>query len=208
MPRSPEPSAPARAPERLRRFSVAERWVHRITATLMGVLLVTAACLYVPSLAELVGRRRLVVTLHEWAGLALPLPLLAGLVSRALRADLGRLNRFGPHDRGWVRAALRGERRPSGKFNAGQKLYAALIAGSALVLLGTGLILWFPRLAPLLWRTGATFVHDWTALLVGVLVLGHLWMAARAPEARRALRTGYVSRDWARREHPLWEEES
>ncbi|AJC61374.1 formate dehydrogenase C gamma subunit [Streptomyces sp. 769] len=194
--------------ERLRRFTAAERWVHRATAALMGIMLLTAACLYVPYLAELVGRRSLLVTLHEWAGIALPAPLLAGLVSRAFRADLGRLNRFGPQDRGWVRAALRGHHRPSGKFNAGQKLYAALVAGAALVMIGTGLILWFPILVPLLWRTGATFVHDWIALLIGVLVIGHVWMAARDPEARRGLRTGHVSRAWARREHPLWEEES
>lgn len=207
MPPSAEPTAPAGAAGRLRRFTGAERWVHRITAALMGVLLVTAACLYLPPLAELVGRRRLVTTVHEWAGLALPVPLLAGLASRALRADLGRLNRFAPYDRGWIRAALRGRHRPSGKFNAGQKAYAALVAGAALVLLGTGLILWFPRVVPVPWRTGATFVHDWTALFVGVLVLGHVVLAARDPEARRALRTGYASRAWARREHPLWDDE-
>ncbi|WP_039639364.1 cytochrome b/b6 domain-containing protein [Streptomyces sp. 769] len=208
MPALTERPAPVRHAERLRRFTAAERWVHRATAALMGIMLLTAACLYVPYLAELVGRRSLLVTLHEWAGIALPAPLLAGLVSRAFRADLGRLNRFGPQDRGWVRAALRGHHRPSGKFNAGQKLYAALVAGAALVMIGTGLILWFPILVPLLWRTGATFVHDWIALLIGVLVIGHVWMAARDPEARRGLRTGHVSRAWARREHPLWEEES
>ncbi|SHL39794.1 cytochrome b/b6 domain-containing protein [Streptomyces yunnanensis] len=208
MPALTERPAPVRHAERLQRFTAAERWVHRATAALMGIMLLTAACLYVPYLAELVGRRSLLVTLHEWAGIALPAPLLAGLVSRAFRADLGRLNRFGPQDRGWVRAALRGHHRPSGKFNAGQKLYAALVAGAALVMIGTGLILWFPSLVPLLWRTGATFVHDWIALLIGVLVIGHVWMAARDPEARRGLRTGHVSRAWARREHPLWEEES
>ncbi|ANZ21268.1 formate dehydrogenase, gamma subunit [Streptomyces noursei ATCC 11455] len=208
MPASTERPAPVRDAERLRRFTAAERWVHRATAALMGVMLLTAACLYVPYLAQLVGRRNLLVTLHEWAGIALPVPLLAGLVSRAFRADLGRLNRFGPQDRGWVRAALRGHHRPSGKFNAGQKLYAALVAGAGLVMIGTGLILWFPSLVPLLWRTGATFVHDWIALFVGVLVIGHVRMAARDPEARRGLRTGHVSRAWARREHPLWEEES
>ncbi|MFJ9619797.1 cytochrome b/b6 domain-containing protein [Streptomyces noursei] len=208
MPASTERPAPVRDAERLRRFTAAERWVHRATAALMGGMLLTAACLYVPYLAQLVGRRDLLVTLHEWAGIALPVPLLAGLVSRAFRADLGRLNRFGPQDRGWVGAALRGHHRPSGKFNAGQKLYAALVAGAGLVMIGTGLILWFPSLVPLLWRTGATFVHDWIALFVGVLVIGHVWMAARDPEARRGLRTGHVSRAWARREHPLWEEES
>ncbi|MEU0289718.1 cytochrome b/b6 domain-containing protein [Streptomyces sp. NPDC006147] len=192
----------------VRRFGPAQRWAHRATAVLMGVCVATAACLYVPQLAQLAGRRALVVTLHQWSGLLLPVPVLAALVSRAFRADLGRLNRFGPHDRVWLRAALRRDRRsasrPAGKFNAGQKLYAAWIAGAALVMLGTGLLMWFTHLTPLVWRTAATFVHDWLALTVGIVLAGHIGMALADPEARRGLRTGSVGREWAEREHPLW----
>lgn len=197
-----------RPPERRSRFTRAERWVHRVTAVLMGLCLATAACLYLPPLAELVGRRRLVVTVHEWSGVLLPLPVLAGLASAAFRADLGRLNRFAQHDRRWLRAAVlrRGTERPAGKFNAGQKLYAAWTAGAVLVMIGTGLLMWFPHLAPLVWRTGATFVHDWLALAVACVVAGHLWMAARDPEARLGMRSGSVPRWWAEREHPLWRE--
>ncbi|MGA5127465.1 cytochrome b/b6 domain-containing protein [Streptomyces pseudogriseolus] len=192
----------------VRRFGPAQRWAHRATAVLMGVCVATAACLYLPQLAQLVGRRALVVTLHQWSGLLLPVPVLAALVSRAFRADLGRLNRFGPHDRVWLRAALRRDRRPAsrpaGKFNAGQKLYAAWIAGATLVMLGTGLLMWFTHLTPLVWRTAATFVHDWLALTVGIVLAGHIGMALADPEARRGLRTGSVGRDWAEREHPMW----
>ncbi|MFJ2817747.1 MULTISPECIES: cytochrome b/b6 domain-containing protein [unclassified Streptomyces] len=192
----------------VRRFGAAQRWVHRATAALMGVCVVTAACLYVPQLAELVGRRDLVVRVHEWAGLALPLPVLAGLVSRPFRADLGHLNRFGPHDRVWLRAALRRDprraSRPAAKFNAGQKIYAAWIAGASLVMLGTGLLMWFTHLTPILWRTSATFVHDWLALTIGVVLAGHIGMALADPEARKGLRTGRVTQDWATKEHPLW----
>ncbi|MFD7279412.1 cytochrome b/b6 domain-containing protein [Streptomyces sp. NPDC059862] len=199
--------APATATQ-VRRFSRAERWVHRTTAALMGVCVLTAACLYIPELAELVGRRALVVTVHEWAGLALPVPVLAGLASRAFRGDLRLLNRFGPHDRVWLRAARRRDKRrearPAGKFNAGQKIYAAWIAGATLVMLGTGLIMWFTHLTPLVWRTSATFVHDWLALTIGIVLAGHIGMALADPEARRGMRTGSVSREWAEREHPLW----
>ncbi|MGC5000540.1 MULTISPECIES: cytochrome b/b6 domain-containing protein [unclassified Streptomyces] len=200
--------APAPTSARVHRFTPAERWVHRTGAALMGLCVVTAACLYVPQLAVLVGRRELVVRVHEWAGLALPVPVLLGLVSRAFRADLGVLNRFGPHDRRWLRAALHRDRRhsarPAGKFNAGQKIYTAWIAGAVLVMLGTGLMMWFTHLTPLMWRTSATFVHDWLALTVGVVLAGHIGKALGDPEARRGLRTGTVSREWAEREHPLW----
>ncbi|MET8946517.1 cytochrome b/b6 domain-containing protein [Streptomyces sp. NPDC004542] len=199
---------PAPPSARVHRFGRAERWVHRTTAVLMGVCVATAACLYIPQLAVLVGRRELVVRIHECVGLALPAPVLIGLASRAFRADLGFLNRFGPHDRLWLRAALRRDRRPearpAAKFNAGQKIYAAWIAGATLVMLGTGLMMWFTHLTPLMWRTGATFVHDWLALTIGVVLAGHIGMALADPEARRGLRTGSVSREWAEREHPLW----
>ncbi|MEU5086878.1 cytochrome b/b6 domain-containing protein [Streptomyces sp. NPDC021356] len=192
----------------VRRFGAAQRWVHRGTAALMGVCVLTAACLYIPQLAVLVGRRELVVRVHECAGLALPVPVLLGLASRALRADLRLLNRFGRHDKVWLRAALRRDRRPAarpaGKFNAGQKIYAAWIAGAALVMLGTGLMMWFTHLTPLMWRTSATFVHDWLALTIGVVLAGHIGMALGDPEARRGLRTGMVSRSWAEHEHRLW----
>ncbi len=192
--------------DRLARFARAERWVHRATAALMLTCIVTAGFLYVPELSQLVGRRRLVVVVHEWAGLLLPAPLLLGLVSRALRADLSRLGRFVRADRRWLAAVLhRSPRRPAGKFNAGQKLYASWIAGAALVMLGTGLLMWFTHLAPLVWRTGATFVHDWLALAVGLVVGGHIWMAVRDPESRRGMRTGSVDRRWAVREHPDWD---
>jgi formate dehydrogenase subunit gamma len=202
-PRADAPAEPVVT--EVRRFGRATRWTHRTTAALMGVCVLTAACLYVPQLAELVGRRALVVRIHEWSGLALPVPVLVGLASRAFRADLGRLNRFGPHDRVWLRGALRREAgRPAGKFNAGQKLYAAWIAGATLVMLGTGLLMWFTHLTPLVWRTAATFVHDWLALTVGIVLAGHIGMALADPEARRGMRTGSVRREWAEREHPLW----
>lgn len=205
-PRVDTPAVESAPSARVRRFSRAERWVHRSTAALMGVCVVTAACLYVPQLAELVGRRALVVTVHEWSGLLLPLPVLAGLASRAFRADLTHLNRWGPHDRVWLRKALRRlpGPRPAAKFNAGQKLYAAWIIGATLVMLGTGLMMWFTHLTPLMWRTSATFVHDWLALTIGIVLAGHIGMALGDPEARKGLRTGAVSRQWAEREHSLW----
>ncbi|GAA3830436.1 cytochrome b/b6 domain-containing protein [Streptomyces phyllanthi] len=203
---SPRADAPAPSDSRVRRFSRAERLVHRATAALMGVCVVTAACLYVPQLAELVGRRALVVTLHQWSGLLLPVPVLAGLASRAFRTDLTHLNRWGPHDRVWLRSALRRlpGPRPAAKFNAGQKIYASWIAGATLVMLGTGLMMWFTHLTPLVWRTSATFVHDWLALTIGIVLAGHIGMALGDPEARKGLRTGSVSGEWAGREHPLW----
>ena len=62
----------------------------------------------------------------------------------------------------------------------------------------------FSGLTRLSWRTGATFVHDWFALGLGLLVLGHIWFAISDPEAREGMRTGRVRRRWAEKEHPAW----
>ncbi|WP_216908452.1 cytochrome b/b6 domain-containing protein [Nocardia noduli] len=190
---------------RLHRFGRVERAVHWLTGLLVVSCVVTAAILYNGPLAVLVGNRHIVETVHVWSGFALPIPLVAGLVSAAYRADLRRLNRFTPADYRWLRSRTR--RRSGadvGKFNAGQKLNAALSAGSILVLLGTGVIMFFPDWTRLTWRTGATFVHDWFALAFGLLVAGHLVYALRDREAMRGMLVGTVSKSWATREHMLW----
>jgi formate dehydrogenase subunit gamma len=200
--------SPPVAAHDLHRFARAERIVHRTTAVLMIVCIVTAAILYNGQLAILVGRRRVVELIHVYAGFALPVPMFLGLVSAAYRADLRRLNRFTGSDWRWLRSRNRrdGSIRVA-KFNAGQKTNAALSSGAILVLLGTGILMFFPHLARLTWRTGATFVHDWFALALGLLVLGHLFFALTDPEARRGMRTGRVSAAWAREQHPVWADE-
>ena len=81
-------------------------------------------------------------------------------------------------------------------------------AGAIAVLLLTGTLMYSPDLTPIAWRTGATLVHDWSALAVGLLVLGHIGFALRDPVAMRSLRTGTVPEHWARREHGAWAAES
>ncbi|MFF7051784.1 cytochrome b/b6 domain-containing protein [Streptomyces griseorubiginosus] len=208
---STEPTGTAARPEhegRIRRFSTAERMVHRATGHLMLLCLVTAACLYLGPLAQLVGRRHLMVTVHEWSGITLPVPFLLGLLSPAFRADLRRLNRFAVYDRQWLRAVRRRrtspEARPAGKFNAGQKLYAGWIAGAVLVMMFTGLLMWFMGLLPFISRTSAIFVHDILAWAITFVVLGHLRKAFEDPEARLGMRTGHVSLSWAQRHHSRW----
>ncbi|MEV7991295.1 cytochrome b/b6 domain-containing protein [Streptomyces sp. NPDC086077] len=208
---STTPTGAAMRPEpadRVRRFGPVQRMVHRGTAWLMLLCLVTAACLYLGPLAQLVGRRHLVAAVHEWSGICLPVPFLLGLFSRSFRADLQRLNRFAVYDRQWLRAVRKRrtspEARPAGKFNAGQKLFAGWIAGAVLVMMFTGLLMWFLGLLPFISRTSAIFVHDWLAWLITIVIIGHIRKAYQDPEARLGMRTGYVSTAWAKRHHSRW----
>ncbi len=190
------------------RFALTPRLVHGVVGVLMLACLVTAAFLYIGSLALLVGNRRIVELVHVWSGIAMPIPLLLGLVSGAYRDDLRRLNRFMPSDWAWLRTRSRRDGRIRvGKFNAGQKLNASLSVGSIGVLLATGLVMYVPGAFALSWRSGSTFVHDWFALGLGLLVLGHLTFALNDRDAVRGMLTGRVPRSWARREHAAWVDE-
>src|ERR1700709_2172634 len=103
---STAPSAQA-VPASLPRFSRAERAVHRMTAILTIVCILTAAILYNGSLAIAIGHRRVVELVHVYCGFALPPPILLGLISVAYRSDLRRLNRFSPTDWKWLRSRNR-----------------------------------------------------------------------------------------------------
>jgi formate dehydrogenase subunit gamma len=192
----------------VRRFGKVTRAVHWTVALLMISCIGTAAILYNASFAVPIGHRHLVELIHVYSGFALPVPILLGAISGAYRLDLRRLNRFTHGDRRWLLSRNRRDGSIKvGKFNAGQKLNAALSGGAIAALLGTGIIMYFSSLTRLSWRTGATFVHDWFALGVGLLVVGHIFYALNDPEARRGMRVGQVTASWARAEHAAWADE-
>ena len=205
---APEVDVPPETGRTVIRFGLSSRWVHALTGTFMISCILTAAILYNGSIAVLVGHRYLVEQIHVYSGLALPVAPIVGLVSRTYRDDARRLNRFTSRDWAWLRSRTRRDGTIEvGKFNAGQKLNAALSAGSIAVLLMSGTVMYFTNLTPLPWRSGATFVHDWFALAVGLLVVGHIVMATKDPHAMTGVRTGRVPLRWARREHAAWARE-
>ena len=200
---------PARA--RLARFDEAEQALHWVNAGLFGVLIATAAVLYIAPLSALVGRRALVRLAHVSAGLALPFPLLAtrlGPWRRTFAADVRALARFDDDDRRWLRSLGRAKDVRMGKFHPGQKLNAAFTLGTIVVMLATGSIMRWFEFFPVEWRTGATFVHDWLAITLAVVVAGHLRMAFADGDAMRGMTQGWVPAAWARRHRPKWYEEA
>ena len=183
----PPPGKKRRKVEQLSRFDGIERLAHWLTASFFLALIATGAALYIPAVIGFVGRRGLVERIHVDVGLALPLPLiisLAGTWGKGLRADIRRMNRWIPGDRQWLRLTVHRQPTvdvPVGKFNAGQKLNAAITGGVMLVMLMTGSVMHWPYYWPLSWRTGATFMHDVVAIFFVVVVIGHIGMAVGAP---------------------------
>jgi len=195
---------------RVARFDPVERLLHWTIAAMFAVLVSTAAVLYVGSLSALVGRRELVRVIHVWTGLLLPVPVIlaaAGPWRRGLRADVRLLNRWDDDDRRWMRSLGRDPFSRPAKFNAGQKLNAAFVAGAAVVMLLTGSVMHWFALFPVDWRTGATFVHDWLAIGLFVAITGHVLKALGDPVALRGMMRGWVPAWWARANRPRWVEE-
>lgn len=192
--------------QQILRFDRTERIVHWCNAALFGVLIITGASLKLAAISTIVAHRHLVREIHVYTGLLLPVPLLVGLIvpaGRELRKDLGRLNRWSHDDRRWWSPALR-EKVQLGKLNPGQKLNAVFVGATIVVMLMTGSIMrWFEPF-PNSWRTGATFVHDSTWLVLIVVVTGHILFALGDCESLWSMIRGYVPSAWARRARPVW----
>lgn len=192
----------------VRRFSRTERVLHWANAAFFLTLLGSGLVLYLPSLATAVGRRPTVKDVHLYAGggwfAALALIVLIG-DRRGLARTARDLDAFSADDRRW----LAGRRpAPQGRFNAGQKVNAALTVAFTLLFGISGTLLWLGE-GDTRYRFASTVVlHDGLMFASLALLLGHLYLAVIHPATRHALRgmtLGTVSEEWARHHHPRWE---
>ena len=110
----------------VRRFSPVERLLHWVNAVGFFFLLTTGLILYLPRLSVLVARRQFIQSIHFWGGVAWLAVLAAVLLlgARRLLKTARDLETFDHDDLVW----LRGGKAPQGRFNAGQKINAALTA--------------------------------------------------------------------------------
>jgi formate dehydrogenase subunit gamma len=194
---------------RLARFSRTERALHWVHASAFLVLLASGLCLYLPSLAELVGRRPLLRDIHVYTALvwvaALGLVFVTG-ERRRLLATVREIDSFDADDLAW----LRGRRAPQGRLNAGQKINAIVTAALAVLFAVTGFFLWYGERNHAFRLQNALIVHDWLMYVFLFLLLGHLYLSLIHPATRHALSAmtrGWVHEDWARRHHQKWVEQ-
>jgi formate dehydrogenase subunit gamma len=194
------------ASRRLRRFTRTERLVHWVHATAFVILLATGLGLYLPSLAELVGRRPLLKTIHVYTAVAwlVALVLIVVLGDRAsLRATAREIDLFDRDDRAW----LKGRHPPQGRLNAGQKVNAILTAVFAVMFALSGLFLWYGERDTRFRFAQTILIHDWLMYISLFLFLGHLYLSLINPKTRHSLNgitRGWVDEDWARAHHAKW----
>jgi formate dehydrogenase subunit gamma len=167
------------------RFSRTERTLHWVHAGAFFVLLASGLCLYLPALSELVGRRGLFKAIHVYTAagwlVALALIALAG-DRRGLRATWREVELFDAADRSWFRDRAA----PTGRFNAGQKLYAVSTLAFAILFSFTGALLWYGERDTRFRFDSTLLIHDWLMYVAVVLVAGHLYMVVRHHPRRDA----------------------
>ncbi len=192
----------------VQRFSRAERLLHWVNALGFFFLLATGLILYLPSLSVLVARRQLIQSLHFWTGVGWLAALTAVVVlgGRRMLRTARELESFDRDDLRW----LRGGKAPQGRFNAGQKINAALTAAFTILFGVSGLLLWFGEQDTRFRFASTVILHDGLMYVSLALLVGHLYLALIHPATRHALRgmtLGTVSEEWARRHHSKWDPE-
>jgi formate dehydrogenase subunit gamma len=198
----------------VRRFSGAEQSLHWLLAVSFLVMLATGLILYLPSLAEVAAQRQLWKAIHLGAALGFWVGVLLIWSSDPveLRSAKREIDRFDSDDRAWLAWSVtrRGAEPPQGRFNAGQKLNTAIVAGLMVVFTFTGVLIYLQEASARFRGTSAILIHDVAMYIAIPLVIGHLYLALLNPSTRHSLRgmtLGSVRRDWARRHHAKWERE-
>lgn len=199
-----------KTPERVVRFSLTERIFHWTMALPYLFLLGTGGLLLVERhfSREFVAIE-LLVDLHRYAGLALPIGLFLVFLGgdrRELLENARLALRWTFSDVKWLTLApvanfLEIALPKAGKFNPGQKvnllLQMILIPTFAI----TGIWMWIVSGALLPW-----YVHVAAFAIATPLVAGHLFLALVHPDTRTGLSgvfSGRVDANWARHHYPL-----
>jgi formate dehydrogenase subunit gamma len=199
---------------RLVRYAFGERIVHAAAAISYVYLLLTGLAFWTPALfwiAVALGGGFLTRALHPWVG------VFFSAVVAIMYVQWRREMKTTPRDREWRRAIVHYVRNddhlvpPAGRFNYGQKQLFWLMVCGALLLLLSGVVLWFPDAVPWTWRRvreAAVLIHAVAALLTIGAFIVHLYMGLFVvPGGLDAIVHGEVGEEWARQHHPVWADE-
>jgi formate dehydrogenase subunit gamma len=204
----------SQAPDRIVRYTYFERLNHWIGALAYTYLLVTGLGFWSPYLfwmTALVGGGPPARFWHPWVGLVFTASVV--VMHGHWRDDMLTTEA----DRSWWKGIDRyirneDESLPAvGKFNYGQKLWYWLIFYGIILLLLSGLVLWFTDSLP--WslrflRYTAILVHVAAALLTIGGFFIHVYMSTALERGSfSSMMEGTVSRSWARKHHRQWYEE-
>ena len=189
------------------RYSLGERLLHWFVALTFIYLLLTGFALGYPRMAwlyDILGGGQTVRFLHPIVGVGFTVGVLLMFV--IWLKDMI----FDAKDREWTRDLRNYVREGHSRvdverFNAGQKGYFWFAILTGVLLLVSGLPLWFPALMSAGWNQSARLLHHVLFLLtVGGFII-HVYMSTMMlPGTVPGMTTGRVTRAWAAWHHPSW----
>jgi formate dehydrogenase subunit gamma len=195
------------AEKQIVRYSLFDRIVHWSVAVTFIYLMLSGLALGYPRMTwlyDILGGGQTVRFWHPIIGVVFTLGVLTMLFTWA--ADM----LFDRTDRDWVRNfrayAREGHVEADvGRFNAGQKGYYWFAIVSGILLLLTGIPIWFPALLSSGWNQTARLIHHALFLLtIGGFII-HVYMStAMLPGTLQGMTRGVVERRWAAWHHPRW----
>jgi formate dehydrogenase subunit gamma len=193
------------------RYTLRERVMHWLAGLTYLYELASGLALFTPHLywmAAVLGGGPTVRWWHPWVGL-----VFAGAMvwMHSVWRDQMRTTRA---DREWnrkVKAYIENrdqEMPPIDRFNPGQKQFYWVMLFGMVLLLISGIVMWFPEYVPRgmrALRPVAVMLHEIGALVtIGAFII-HVYMGLFVvPGGFRAIVHGYVSKGWAKTHHRLW----
>ncbi len=196
---------------RILRYTFHERFTHWVAAFSYIYLLLTGLAFWSPWLfwlAVMLGGGQVSRILHPWVGLIFMAAVSYMAVMWARQMGVTE------NDKAWWRSLRfyitnQDDRMPPvGRYNAGQKLLFWGFFFCGLLLLISGVILWFTEQVP--WdlrilRYSAVLLHPAAAMLTVGLFMIHIYMSVFAERgAFGSIIHGDVSEKFAQRYHPAW----
>jgi formate dehydrogenase iron-sulfur subunit len=191
----------------IERYSLFDRILHWFIALTFIYLLLSGLALGYPRMAwlyDVLGGGQTVRWLHPVIGVAMTVGVVMMFV--AWVRDMG----FNSTDRQWLRSIREYVREGhSGvdveRYNAGQKGYFWYAVLTSILLLVTGIPLWFPDSFAVELLRVSRFGHHLIFLLAVAGFIIHVYMStAMLPGTMSSMTTGKVSRRWAAFHHPAW----
>jgi formate dehydrogenase subunit gamma len=193
---------------KLTRFSVSERFNHWIVALSFLYAALTGLSLWSPRLYWLASIFGGGVTIRAWHPLG---GLIFVVVFVWMFTSWKQQMHLDSDDRRWLRLVHRYASHDyhalpeAGRFNGGQKSLFWLQSVNAILLLISGIVLWWPESMPRALREASILIHPIAAVLaIGGLIV-HIYMGTAAtPGAFRGMTQGWVKPGWAASHHAKW----
>lgn len=193
---------------RVARFSLAERLIHWTVALSFLYAALTGLSFWSPRLYWLASVFGGGVTVRAWHPIG---GLIFFGVFTAMFVSWRRHMHFDKEDRRWLRLAHRYAAHDyaalpeAGRFNGGQKSLFWLQALNGVLLLMSGVILWWPESMSRPLREAAILIHPASAILAIAGLIVHIYMGTAAtPGALRGMTQGWVTPGWAASHHAKW----